>query len=92
MIQICIKHFSNIRKRLIFSVIGSVKTGFIVNRLAGLSDDTVVVVGDQDGAYKLKQFNMKEKREIFSGELKNWPWGLTEITLGGNPAVALSYG
>ena len=69
----------------------NVKTGFIVYTFAALSDGTVVVVGVQDDVTKLKQFNMKEKREIFSGKLKDRPQGITGITVCGKPAIALSY-
>ena len=72
-------------------MIDSVKTGFTVYRFAALADDMLVAVGEQDGVNKLKQFNKKERREVFSEELKSRPRGLTDITLGGKPAIALSY-
>ena len=60
--------------------------------VAVLSDGSVVALGEKDGDWKLKRFNMKESAEIFSEELEDAPFGVTEITVQGKPALAISYG
>ena len=56
-----------------------------------LSDGTVVAVETKDRVRKLTRFNVKERRVISGEELKDNPLNLTEITLGGKPAIAIPY-
>ena len=78
-----------------FSVIGTVNTGFNNKynpEVAVLTDGTVVTLGENNGDWKLKRFNMKESAEIFSEELTDAPFGVAEIKVQGKPALAFSYG
>ena len=84
-------YFGDIKNRRCFSMIDSVKTRFIAYRFTALSDGAVVTVGVQDDVNKLKQFNMKEQKEIFSGELKDRTQGLTAITVCLKSAIAFSF-
>ena len=59
--------------------------------LFSLTGDTVVIIGKEYGDRKLKQFNMKDKKETFSETIKIQPSGLAEIELGGTPTLAISY-
>ena len=59
-----------------------------------LSDGTVIALGltSTDDVWELNQFNLKERRLIFSVELKDVPTGFAKITLGGKPTIAIAYG
>ena len=52
----------------------------------------VVIWGREEGEQKLKQFDMKTTTEIFSQKLTGEPYGITELKLGGKPALAISNG
>ena len=59
--------------------------------MATLSDGSVVIAGEDVNGNKLKRFNMKDNTTICIEELTYVPGGLAEISLGGRPALAISY-
>ena len=56
-------------------------------RLAVLTDGTVVAIGDR----ALVRFDMDLGRVICRQELQYQAYDLVEVTLGGKPALAVSY-
>ena len=78
---------------MILSVTDTVITRLDSDYVSGMCvayDGAVVIWGREEGEKKLKQFNMKTNREIFSQKLKDEPYGITELKLGGKPALAIS--
>ena len=55
-----------------------------------LSDDTVVVCGDEGNKYSLKRYNLQTGRELTSIELQSSVEGLAEVELRGVPTLALA--
>ena len=75
-----------------FSAINSVIVGLAnIAHLAAMTDGTVVIAGKEDGDWRLKQFNMQKRTEIYDEKLIEKPGGLAEINLGGKVALAVSY-
>ena len=59
--------------------------------MATLSDGSVVIAGKDVNGNKIKRFNMMDNTTICTEELRHEPDGLAEISLGGKPALAISY-
>ena len=77
---------------MILSVRDTVITRLDSDYVSGMCvtyDGTVAIWGREEGEQKLKQFNMKTNTEIFSQKLKDEPCGITEMKLGGKPALAI---
>ena len=56
-----------------------------------LSDDTVVVCGDEGDKYRVKRYNLRTGRELTSVELQNSVKGMAEVELRGDPTLALAF-
>ena len=59
-----------------------------------LSDDTVVVCGDEGiggHKYRVKRYNLQTGRELTSIDLQSSVEGLAEVELRGDPTLALVY-
>ena len=63
----------------------------LVSHMATLSDGSVVITGKDVNGNKLERFNIKDNTTISTEKLTNGPDGLGEISLGGRPALAISY-
>ena len=55
-----------------------------------LNDDTVVTHGMQNNQYKLKHFSLATGQQLASTDVGKIN-GMTEVKLGGNSAIALSF-
>ena len=58
--------------------------------MTALNDGTVVVYGMQNNQYKLKRFSLATGQELASTDVYNGS-GMTEVKLGDNSAIAVSY-
>ena len=62
-----------------------------VSNIVTLTDGSVAITGKDVNGNKLKRFNMIDNTTISTEKLTNGPDGLAEISLGGRPALAISY-
>ena len=71
----------------------NIRTGLSIGYwiyMAVLSDDTVVVGGNENNQYKLKCYSLETGQELRESTNINNVYGMTEVDQGGRSAVALS--
>ena len=76
-----------------FSVTKTLITEFDSEYVSGIAvtcDGSVVFWGRENGELKLKLFNLKTNTEVFTENLTDEPYGVTQLKLGEKPALVIS--